>query len=159
MRDSKEKRLKQGRLADDAAKGVGASRFSLCPLKRPGAEASDEDDLTRLIRIIARQAAQEAFAVFKDALDARAVGDPPLPDPSNLEHSPEARAGIERAPHEPVEQFLSVAEVAKRLEVSEKTVRRKIAGGDWPAHRVGKLVRVSERVLITHLARACPKEE
>jgi excisionase family DNA binding protein len=158
MRDGKEKRAKQGRLVDDAANGIGVSRSSTHPRKR-AAESSDEDDLTRLVRIIARQAAQEAFAVFKDALDARAVSDPPLPGPSNLEHSPGGHAGNECAPHESVERFLSVAEVAKRLDVSEKTVRRKIAVGDWPAHRVGKLVRVSERVLITHLIRARAKEE
>ena len=45
------------------------------------------------------------------------------------------------------ERFLSIAEVAERLGVSEKTVRRKISSGDWPAHRVGKLIRISEGVL------------
>ena len=58
------------------------------------------------------------------------------------------------APPEPGERFLSVAEVAKRLGVSEKTVRRKIASGDLPAHRVGKLLRVSERILTAYVTRA-----
>jgi excisionase family DNA binding protein len=154
MRDGKERRVKQGRSADEASKRVGASESATSPLKRRAAEIGDEGALIRLIQIIARQAAQEAFAVFKNALDGRAAGDRPLPDPSNLEHSPEAHAGKESAPHEPVEQFLSVAEAAKRLDVSQKTVRRKIASDDLPAHQVGKLIRVSERILAAYVARA-----
>ena len=122
--------------------------------KPPAAEASGEDDLTRLIRTIARQAAREAFSVFRDALDARAVKDLPLLDRSKLEHGHEGHA--ECAPAEPGERFLSVAEVAKRLGVSEKTVRRKIASDDLPAHRVGKLLRVSERFLTEYLTRRAP---
>jgi excisionase family DNA binding protein len=121
--------------------------------KRPAAEASGENDLTRLIRTIARQAAREAFSVFRDAFDARAVKDLPLLDRSKLEHGQEGGAGKECAPPEPEERFLSVAEVAKRLGVSEKTVRRKIASDDLPAHRVGKLLRVSERILTAYLQR------
>jgi excisionase family DNA binding protein len=121
--------------------------------------ASGKDALTRLIRTIARQAAQEAFSVFKDALDGCTVRDLPLLDRSKLERAQEGHAGKERAPPEPGEQFLSVAEVAKRLGVSEKTVRRKIASDDLPAHRVGKLVRVSERVLTAYVMRARHRRE
>jgi excisionase family DNA binding protein len=127
--------------------------------KKRIAEASGEDNLTRLIRTIARQAAREAFIVFKDALDASMGKGQLLLDCSKLEHAQESHPEEERAPPEPEERFLNVAEVAKRLGVSEKTVRREVASGNLPAHRVGKLVRVSERVLITHLTRACPKEE
>ena len=88
-----------------------------------------------------------------------AVKDLPLLDRSKLEHAQEGHAGKECAPPEPEERFLSVAEVAKRLGVSEKTVRRKIASGDLPAHRVGKLLRVSERILTACLTRARPRRE
>ena len=50
--------------------------------------------------------------------------------------------------HEP--RFLTVAEVAKRLHVSEDTVRRRIASGDLPAVQFGgrrSPVRVDEREL------------
>ena len=124
--------------------------------KRSAAEASGEDNLKRLIRTIARQAALEAFSVFRDALDASAGKDPPLLDRSKLELAQEDCAGKERGPPDPGERFLSVAEVAAKLGVSEKTVRRKIASGDWPAHRVGKLLRVSERILTAYLAQARP---
>ena len=65
--------------------------------------------------------------------------------------------GKECTPPEPGERFLSVAEVAKRLGVSEKTVRRKIASDDLPAHRLGKLLRVSERILTAYVTRARPR--
>jgi excisionase family DNA binding protein len=110
---------------------------------RSGGDA--DDDLTRLVRIIARQAAQEAFAVFRNALEAS--GDQcgrPLDLPTRLEAA-ESRS-------EPGERYLSVAEVAKRLDVSEKTVRRKITSGELPAHRVGKLIRIGERSLLSRLA-------
>ena len=125
--------------------------------KQPAAEASGEDDLTRLIRIIARQAAREAFDVFRDALDASK--DLPLLDRSKLEHAQEGDAGKECAPPEPGERFLSVAEVAKRLAVAEKTVRRMIKSDILPAHRVGKLLRVSERILTAYLTRSFPRRE
>lgn len=141
-RDHSEKR--RGLSGQQAAQGK----------ERPAAEAGGEDDLTRLIRIIARQAAREAFSVFRDALDARGFSDPSLLDPSKLEHGQKGLAGIERGPPDPGDRFLSVAEVAERLGVAEKTVRRKIAANDLAAHRVGKLIRVSERVLTAYLARA-----
>jgi excisionase family DNA binding protein len=157
MRDNKVRRAAQGRSLDEAAKKGGASRSSIYPLKGPTAEASAEDDLTRLIREIARQAAREAFDVFRDALAAGAVKDlPPLDRPTGvqaLEGQPENESGSP----EPAERFLSVGEVAKRLGVSEKTVRRKISSGDWPARRVGKLIRVSERALSAQFVSVNPK--
>jgi hypothetical protein len=68
MREDKKSRANQGRSVDEAAKRVGVSRSS----------TYREDDLTRLIRIIARQAAREAFSVFRDAFDADAIK-PPAP--------------------------------------------------------------------------------
>jgi excisionase family DNA binding protein len=127
------------------------------PVKKgPAAQASGEDSLTRLIRIIARQAAREAFSVFREALDAEAVRPLPMLHPTNREHPQEVPVGKEWAPPEPGERFLSVAEAATRLGVSEKTVRRKIASEDWPAHRVGKLLRVSDRILTASLTPARP---
>jgi excisionase family DNA binding protein len=125
--------------------------------KDPPVTADGERHLARLIRTIARQAAREAFSVFRDALDARPVKDPPQLDRSKLEHGQEGHPGKQCAAPEPEERFLSVAEVAKRLGVSEKTVRRKIASGDWPAHRLGRLLRVSERILTANLTRAPPR--
>jgi excisionase family DNA binding protein len=55
---------------------------------------------------------------------------------------------------EPEEQLFPVTLVAEKLAISEKSVRRKIASGELPAHRVGKLLRVGERDLVTYLARA-----
>lgn len=45
-------------------------------------------------------------------------------------------------------QHVTVAEAAVRLNVSEKTVRRRIASGELPAVRVGRAVRVN----VQHLA-------
>jgi excisionase family DNA binding protein len=53
------------------------------------------------------------------------------------------------------ERFLSVAAIAQRLGVSEKTIRRKIDRGELPAHRVGRLLRVGEGALAAYVARAC----
>jgi excisionase family DNA binding protein len=52
------------------------------------------------------------------------------------------------------ERFFTVAAVAKRLDVSEKSVRRKIASGELPAHRVGRLLRIGERGLSAYLVKA-----
>ncbi|WP_205082896.1 helix-turn-helix domain-containing protein [Paracraurococcus ruber] len=49
--------------------------------------------------------------------------------------------------------LLSVPAVAERLDVSVKTVRRMIDAGELPAHRVGRLVRVSADDLLVFLAR------
>jgi excisionase family DNA binding protein len=37
---------------------------------------------------------------------------------------------------------LTVAEAAKRMRVSEKTIRRAISDGRLPAHRIGRAVRI-----------------
>lgn len=155
MREPKDGRTKQGRSLAEAAKRVAASESATYPRKRPAAEAGD-DALTRLIRMMARQAAREAFSVFREALDARGVTNQPPLDRSDPEHVQEGHAGTDRGPPEGGERFLSVAAVADRLEVSQKTVRRKIASGDLPAHRVGKLIRVSEGDLETYVTQARP---
>jgi excisionase family DNA binding protein len=108
---------------------------------------SGEDGLTRLVRLIARQAAREALKAFADGLETSAshpgaASDPPSP------------RGNKRREGDPAERCLSVAEVADRLGVSEKWVRRKIAGGELRAHRVGRLLRIGERGLAAYLARA-----
>ena len=40
--------------------------------------------------------------------------------------------------------LLDVLDIAKRLGVSTKSVRRMIARGELPIHRIGRLIRVSE---------------
>jgi excisionase family DNA binding protein len=113
----------------------------------PTLRAADKDKLLRLIRMFARQAAEEAFEVFKDALEASRAPAKPLSDPQRqLEAADETASNTLRSA-EPDERFLGVARVAERLDVSQKTVRRKIAAGELPAHRVGKLLRISERDL------------
>jgi hypothetical protein len=84
--------------------------------------------LTQLVRMIAQQAAQEAFEVFKSSLQAQGVG--PACECS-VEHESHGKA--ERGCSSPVldERFLSVREAATRLNVSEKTVRRKIQVGGF----------------------------
>jgi hypothetical protein len=42
-------------------------------VKVPTTDASGEDDFTRLVRVIARQAAKEAFSLFRDALETRSI--------------------------------------------------------------------------------------
>jgi excisionase family DNA binding protein len=117
-----------------------------------GGDAADED-LKRLVRMIARQAAQEAFAQFKGDLEALVAqaGAAPRP-PSGTNGAANDRAVKPQQSPNPDERYLSVAEVAKRFGVSEKTVRRKIASGDLPAHRVGRLIRVGERGLLARFA-------
>ena len=145
MRAGSEKRGRQGRSIEEAARTLGASKVSISPRGQPAKDASAEDELTRLVRMIARQAAQEAFSVF------RAVEGPPLLDRSTREQAQIAHAGNEPGAPDLGERFLSIADVAKRLGVSEKTVRRKISSGNWPAHRIGRLVRISERVLAAYV--------
>jgi excisionase family DNA binding protein len=48
--------------------------------------------------------------------------------------------------------MLSVQQVASRLSVSSKTVRRQIASGRLQVFRVGGQIRVSEEQLALHLA-------
>ena len=42
------------------------------------------------------------------------------------------------------QKFLTVAEIAERLNVSTRTVQRFIAAGGLPVHRFGRSVRISE---------------
>jgi excisionase family DNA binding protein len=115
--------------------------------KDPPVNADGEDDLTRLIRTIARQAAREAFNLVRDAFETPLAPAGSPCGPPELEKRPDNTATKTNASPEPGERFLSVAEVAVRLDVSPKTVRRMIDRGDLPAHRIGRLVRVGERSL------------
>lgn len=47
---------------------------------------------------------------------------------------------------------LSVSEVAKRLSISEKSVRRWVAVGDLHHHKLGASIRISEDDLASFLA-------
>jgi excisionase family DNA binding protein len=49
-------------------------------------------------------------------------------------------------------QFFTISEVAERLHVSARTVRRWIEAGDLVAHRIGGLVRIAEDDLRAFLA-------
>ncbi len=48
-------------------------------------------------------------------------------------------------------QFLTVAEVAARMQVSKMTVYRLVHGGELPAARVGRSFRVPRRAVESHL--------
>ena len=48
------------------------------------------------------------------------------------------------SPRRDTAPLLSVQETAEHLQLSVKTIRRKIAAGELPAHRLGRLLRVSE---------------
>jgi excisionase family DNA binding protein len=50
-------------------------------------------------------------------------------------------------------QLKDVGSVARRLGVSTKSVRRAISAGDLTAHRLGRLLRVSDSDLEAYLAR------
>jgi excisionase family DNA binding protein len=116
-------------------------------VKVPTTDAGREDDFTRLVRVIARQAAKEAFNAFREALETRSIQVRLPSNPPELKIQPEKTATKTDPPPEQGERFLSVAEVAVRLGVSAKTVRRLINRGGLRAHRVGRLVRVTERSL------------
>jgi excisionase family DNA binding protein len=49
-------------------------------------------------------------------------------------------------------KFFTIAEIAERLHVAARTVRRWIVAGDLVVHRVGNVVRVSEGDLRIFLA-------
>ena len=51
-------------------------------------------------------------------------------------------------------RLLTVRATADRLQVAEKTVRRLIAAGELPTHRIGGCVRVSEDDLLVFLSKA-----
>jgi len=103
----------------------------------PTGNAIGEDSLTRLVRLIARQ---EALRIFSGALESPAA-DAERARLSNRsipsENRPETMAKADPS-LEPGQRLLSVAEVAVRLHVSEKTVRRKIATFDLPAGQRGR---------------------
>jgi excisionase family DNA binding protein len=50
-------------------------------------------------------------------------------------------------------RLLTVGEAAKQLSLSERTLRRMIAGGDLPAVRLGRAVRIRQEDVF-HLVRA-----
>ena len=52
------------------------------------------------------------------------------------------------------QQLLTVAEVAERLAVSTRTVRRLIDSGELVTHRVGRAVRISEADLAAYAREA-----
>jgi excisionase family DNA binding protein len=49
-------------------------------------------------------------------------------------------------------QFLTIAELAKHLNVCERTVRRWTKSGALPTHRIGNIVRVSDADFAAFLA-------
>ena len=51
-------------------------------------------------------------------------------------------------------RFYAVDAVAEQLGVSSKTVRRWIAAGDLPVHRLGRQLRISEADLVAFIARS-----
>lgn len=53
--------------------------------------------------------------------------------------------------------LLDIQAVARRLDVSPKTVRRMIARGELPVHRIGRLIRISPQDLDACLARSRQK--
>jgi excisionase family DNA binding protein len=124
----------------------------------PTGNHSGEDELTRLVRLIARQAAHEALRAFTDSLETR-TGHPRAPFDPPIQPEGESRGTAREVgpPPEPGERWLSVAAVAARLGISERWVRRKIARGELPAHRVGRLLRVGERALAAYVARAASR--
>ena len=48
------------------------------------------------------------------------------------------------APRRDAARLLTVQQVAENLQLSTKTIGRKIKAGELPAHRLGRLLRVSE---------------
>ena len=71
--------------------------------------------------------------------------------------NPEARPGAtvmsDRPPalSPPVEPLLDIPDVARRLGVASKTVRRLIDRGELAVHRIGRLLRVSEADLHSYV--------
>jgi excisionase family DNA binding protein len=145
MRDDKVRRAEEGSI-DDPAQKAGASGSSIRPTKRPAAQASGEDDLTRFVREIARQAAREAFNLFREEMPSAPAG--PQRGSPELEIRPDKVSKANPSP-EPGERFFKVADVAVRLAISQKTVRRMIDRGDLRAQQVGRLLRIRARDLET----------
>ncbi len=59
------------------------------------------------------------------------------------------------APEIPISRLLTIPEVAERLRVNPKTVRRWIAGDELAAYRVGRQWRISEDQLMIFLRARC----
>ncbi len=60
-------------------------------------------------------------------------------------------------PKGPISSLLTIAEVAERLRVNPKTLRRWIAGGDLAAYRVGRQWRITEDQLTQFLRAQCAR--
>ena len=108
-------------------------------------------DLIRLVRMIARQAAQEAFEVVKCALDERGIGSAHGCQEEAQGRS-SGKAGRRHSSPVSDEKCLSVRQAAARLNVSEKKIRRMIEAGELRAHRLGKLFRIREPDLLPPLS-------
>ena len=74
--------------------------------KDPPVKADGEDDLTRLIRTIARQAAQEAFNLVRDAFETPLAPAGSPCGPPELENRPDNSATKTNPSPEPGERFL-----------------------------------------------------
>lgn len=75
--------------------------------------------------------------------------------PSSTRGKVGLQAGVSHALHDRGRQhitFVAIADVAARLDVCERTVRRWIKAGALPVHRIGGLVRISEADFATFLA-------
>jgi excisionase family DNA binding protein len=125
--------------------------------KKPTVRDIGEDDLIRLVRILAREAAQEAFAVFMDARKGHSSQAPPLPNRSRLTDHRSDGSTMNKSPSPASdERSLSVQEAAARAGVSQKTIRRRIKSGELPALRFGKLYRIRESDLFPRSPRDRP---
>lgn len=60
--------------------------------------------------------------------------------------------GTPSPPHRPPPALLDAEAVARRLGLSLRSVRRLIARGELPVHRLGRAVRISEDDLVRFLA-------
>jgi excisionase family DNA binding protein len=67
-------------------------------------------------------------------------------------HRPSSTEGRVRTRDSQRTTFCTIADVAERLDVCERTVRRWIKAGALPVHRIGGLVRISEADFAAFLA-------
>ena len=70
-----------------------------------------------------------------------------------MEASGCARAAASRARHPAPALLLTIEDVADRLAVSTRTVRRLIEAGELAVHRIGRAVRIAEADLQSYLRR------
>ncbi len=73
------------------------------------------------------------------------------PRPRNPPTSNRSLPMTRTAPDTPISRLLTIAEVAEHLRVDPKTVRRRIAGGELAAYRVGRQWRITEDQLTQFL--------